>query len=61
MPGRVFTLSLREKCPNRVFSVPYFPVFGLNAGKYRLEKIPYLNTFHAVSTEIIFKFFPLQI
>ena len=27
---------------------PYFPVFGLDAGKYGPEKTPYLNTFHAV-------------
>ena len=31
-----------------VFSGPYFPVFGLNAGKYRPGKTPYVNTFHAV-------------
>ena len=40
-----------------VFSGPDFPAFGLNteryvfspnAGKYGLEKTPYLNTFHAV-------------
>ena len=30
------------------FSGPYFPVFGLNIGKYRPEKTPYLDTFHAV-------------
>ena len=32
-----------------VFSGPYFPVFGLNTGKYEQEKIPYLDTFHTVS------------
>ena len=31
-----------------VFSVSYFPVFGLNAEKNSLEKTPYLATFHAV-------------
>ena len=31
-----------------VFSGPYFPVFGLNTGKYGSEKTPYLDTFHAV-------------
>ena len=31
-----------------VFSDPYFPVFGLNTGKYGPEKTPYLDTFHAV-------------
>ena len=31
-----------------VSSGPYFPVFGLNTGKYGPEKTPYLNTFHAV-------------
>ena len=31
-----------------VISGPYFPVFGLNTGKYGSEIIPYLDTFHAV-------------
>ena len=31
-----------------VFSGPYFPVFGLNTGKYGPEKTPHLGTFHAV-------------
>ena len=31
-----------------VFSGPYFPVFGLNTGKYGPEKTSYLDTFHAV-------------
>ena len=31
-----------------VISGPYFPVFGLNTGKYGPERTPYLNTFHAV-------------
>ena len=31
------------------FFGPYFPVFGLNAGKYRSEKTPYLDTFHEVA------------
>ena len=30
------------------FSGPYFPPFGLNAGKYGPEKTPYLDTFYAV-------------
>ena len=43
----------------RMFSGPYFPVFGLNTeiyfvfspntGRYGPEKIPYLDTFHAVA------------
>ena len=32
----------------RVFSGPYFPLFGLNTGKYGPEKTPHLDTFHAV-------------
>ena len=32
-----------------VLSGPYFPVFGLNTGKYGPEKTSYLDTFHAVS------------
>ena len=31
-----------------VTSGPYFPVFGLNIGKYGPEITPYLDTFHAV-------------
>ena len=40
----------------RSFSGPPFPVFGQyfvmspNTGKYRPEKIPYLDTFHAAIT-----------
>ena len=30
------------------FSGPYFPVFGLNTGKYGPEKTPYMDTFHTV-------------
>ena len=30
------------------FSGPNFTAFELNAGKYRPEKAPYLDTFHAV-------------
>ena len=29
-----------------VFSGPYFPVFGLNTGKYGPENTPYLDTLH---------------
>ena len=32
-----------------VFSDSYFPVFSPITGKYRLEKTPYLGTFHAVN------------
>ena len=35
----------------RIFG-PYFPVFGLNIGKYGPEKPPYLDTFHAVYCEV---------
>ena len=31
-----------------VISGPYFPVLGLNTGKYGPEITPYLDTFHAV-------------
>ena len=60
---RYFTqVALREKCPNtdiflvRIFphsdwirrDTPYLSVFSPNVGKYRPEKTPYLDTFHAV-------------
>ena len=32
-----------------VISSPYFPVFGLNTGKYGPEITPYLDTFRAVN------------
>ena len=32
------------------FSGPYFPVFGLNTGKYEPEKTSYFDTFHAVES-----------
>ena len=31
---------------------PYFPVFGLNTGKYGPEITPYLDTFHAANIPI---------
>ena len=57
-----FVLTLREKCPNTEFflvlifphsdwirrDILYLYVFGPNEGKYGPEKIPYLDTFHAV-------------
>ena len=39
-----------------VFSSLYFPVFGLNTGKYGLEKTSYLDAFHA-NLEGSFPFF----
>ena len=33
------------------FSCPYFPVFGLDTGKYGPEKLLHLGNFHAVMTE----------
>ena len=48
-----FRISLREKCPNIVFPGQYFPVFGVNTGKYGPEKTPYLYTFYTVFILII--------
>ena len=58
--GGLTYLALREKCPNREFFLArifphsdrirrdtYVSVFSPNAEKYGLEKIPYLDTFHA--------------
>ena len=61
-------LTLREKCPNKeFFLVLIFPhsdwirrdtlyvfVFSPNAGKYRPEKNPYLDTFHIVQGSQIY-------
>ena len=41
------TLALREKCSNVLREKCSS---GLPIGKYGLEKIPYLDTFHAVPT-----------
>ena len=38
-----------------VFSSPFFPVFGLNTGKYRPEKTPHLCTFYVVVIFGIYK------
>ena len=35
-----------------VISGPYFPVFGLNTGKYGPEITPYLDTFQAVQLKL---------
>ena len=40
--------TVRKVSKYGVFSGPYFPAFGLNTGKYGLEKTPYLDTFHTV-------------
>ena len=37
----------------QVFSGPYFPVFGLNTGKYGPEKTPYPDTSSGVGQEDI--------
>ena len=34
-----------------VISGPYFPLFGLNTGKYGPEITPYLDIFHAVQNK----------
>ena len=39
-----------------VFSVPYFPVLSLNAGKNGPEKIPYLDTFQVVENLGFYQF-----
>ena len=36
-----------------VFSVPYFPAFGLNTERYGPEKTPYLDTFQIVTASEI--------
>ena len=60
-------MALREKCQNMEFvlvhtfphwywirrDTPYLSVFSPNAGKYGLEKAPYLDTFHAVLVQVI--------
>ena len=35
-----------------VISGPYFPVFGLNTGKYGPEITPYLDAFHAIKEHL---------
>ena len=63
IPRQISTLTLREKCSNtefflvRIFphsdwirrDTSYLSVFSPNAVKYRPEKTPYSDTFHAVS------------
>ena len=40
---------MREVSKYGVISGPYFPVSGLNTGKYVPEITPYLDTFHVVN------------
>ena len=48
-------MALLERCLNTYFfSGPYFPVIGLNVGKYGPGKTPYLETFHTVWEVSIF-------
>ena len=42
------TLTAWKVSKYGVISGPYFPIFGLNTGKYGPEKTPYLDTFYAV-------------
>ena len=52
---KIKTDTLREKVSKYgVFSNPYFPVLGLNTGKYGPEKPSYLDTFHAVRNPSLF-------
>ena len=44
----------------KVISGPYFPVIGLNIGKYWPEITPYLDTFHAVTFFQIYCIFSEQ-
>ena len=48
IPG-IFTAWKESKYG--VFSGPQIPVFGLNKGKYGLEKCPYLDTSHSDSED----------
>ena len=66
---RFITFTMCEMCPNTEFflvhifphsdwirrDTSYLSIFSPNAGKYRPEKIPYLDTFHAVSELKYFK------
>ena len=45
---RKITVTASKISKYGVFSAAYFPVFGLNTGKYGPEKNLYLDTFHAV-------------
>ena len=44
----VYTIHCEKNVKCGVFPGSYFPVFSPNTGKYRPEKTPYLDTFHAV-------------
>ena len=42
--------NVRNVSKYGAFFGPCFPVFSPNAGNYRPEKTPYLDTFHAVQS-----------
>ena len=52
-PATPLTISLHEVSKYRVISGQYFPVFGLNTGKYGPEITPYLDTFHVVYASFV--------
>ena len=47
-PKQLSTAAAWKVTKYGIFFGPYFLVFGLNTGKYGPEKIPHLDTFHAV-------------
>ena len=46
--AHIFTYTAWKMSKYRIFSGLYFSLFSPNTGKYGPEKIPYLDTFHAV-------------
>ena len=48
-----YLITVLKVYKHGIFSGPYFPVFGLNTGKYGPEKTPYLDSFHAVDDKQI--------
>ena len=53
VPTESFTMWKVSKY--EVFSGLYFPVFGLNTGKYESLKTRYLDTFHAIKLKYRYK------
>ena len=52
---KTYVVTAQKMSKNGVFSGPYFPVFELNMRKYGPEKIPSLDTFYAVTTNVPYK------
>ena len=49
---KTYVVTAQKISKSGVFYGPYFPVFELNMRIYGPEKVPFLDTFYAVTTNV---------